>query len=127
MEIDTMLNFRGQKRLLKIKIEESEVDFNDFETFKIESDQESLHPHYKPRLFKAPEYLSKKDKCKISIQIEKFLVTQKKNLEVVNKAPSLKFCISSTEPNNSEEFIRKKDKRNGRPKNFFCSSACIIG
>ena len=127
MEIDTMLDCRVQKKLIKIKIEESEVDFNGFETFKVESNQESLHPHYKPRLLKAPEYLSKEDKCKISIQIEDFLVTQRNNLEVLNKAPFLKTGISSTERNNSEELTRRKDKRNGRPKNFLCSSACIIG
>ena len=127
MEIDTMFDCRVQKKLIKIKIEESEADFNGFETFKVELNQESLHPHYKPRLFKAPEYLSKEDKCKISIQIEDFLVTQRNNLEVLNKAPFLKTGISSTERNNSEELTRRKDKRNGRPKNFLCSSACIIG
>ena len=127
MEISAKFTQRNEKRLIKIEIRGSEVDLNDFESFKMKIDQESLHPHYKTRLLKAPDYFTKEDKCKLSIQIEKFLVIQRSNLEVPNKVAILKTKISSGQKNESLELARRKEKTNKRSRNALCSSACIIG
>ena len=42
--IYSMRSNRVDKRLIKIKIEESQIDSNDLDTFKVDVDQESLHP-----------------------------------------------------------------------------------
>ena len=127
MEIDTVLEYRVHKKLIKIKIKGCEIESNDFESLKVDLDPESLHPYYIPRLSGAPEYLSKEDKSKISIQIEKFLVSQRNNLEVVEKTPGFQKNNSSAERNKSDKLTRIKEKRNGRQKTFLCSPTCIIG
>lgn len=104
-----------------------EAEYNDFEPFKVELDQESLHPYYKPKTFKSPEYLSKEDKSKISIQIEKFLVNHRHNLEDRNKTPIFHTSIRSSGENDLGELITRKEKKNKRRKNVWCSSVCIIG
>ena len=121
-----MITNTVEKRLIKIEIEELEVDSNDFDTFKVEVDQESLHPYYVPSVLKAPEYLSKEDKFKISKEIDKFILIRKKNPQTSNRIPSIQ-NNSSGEQNESEEPTRKKFKRNKRSRNALCSSSCIIG
>ena len=127
MEITRMVNYRVEKRLFRVQIGEIKEDLNYSESFIQEIDRKLLHPSYKIKLSKAPEFFTKEAKSKLSIQIEKFLLMQKNNPEVSNQVSSLRTNINFNKRNQSEKLFRSKDKRNRRSKNFLCSSACIIG
>ena len=121
-----MANISVEKRLIKIEIEDSGLDLNDLDTSKVEVDREMLHPYYKPRVFKAPQFLSKEDKCKISIEIDKYIQINRNILDVSNRVPFLQ-NNRNTQQNESEETERNKFKRNRKSKIALCSSTCIIG
>ena len=126
MQRATVTNLRDAKKSLKIEISLSDNDLSFSEHFRDEIDHDSLHPNYKLTMSRSHEYLAKSDRCKVSAQIEKFLMKHPK-LNDLNKRNSSSPTRSGTEQNESKELISRKNKGSKKQNLCSCSSACIIG
>ena len=113
------------RKIIKIKISTSnEEDINIVEQTQNNLDKDSLHPHYKNRFSKKPEFLSITEKSKVSIQIEAFLKNHK-NFSAPSNKNSSNELLSLTR-DMTENIFDEKTKRSTGFKSCGCCRGCII-
>lgn len=113
-----------KRKVLKIKIFASIEVANSFELIKEDLDKDSLHPNYGNCFSKKPEFFSRKDKSKLSIQIESFLRKHRNSSAPSNK--NLSKDILSVTRDMTESVLHENSKRSKAFKSCGCSGACVI-
>ena len=127
MQLDTETDLKAVKKAPKIEISTFNENSSFSELIEADIDHESLHPSYKVRLSTSHDYLPKTDKCKVSLQIKKFLIKCSEFNDVNRRNLSPNTSTVSHEQYESKEIGGLKEKRNKKYNLCSCSSNCVIG